>query len=86
MVADSGEAAVDDVEQGGGEPVVGSWGVLEAQLNLSFNAGCTPQQNVWCVLAELVPPIAVAHRQGVDDGDRPVGVRNVVSSTMVRSR
>ena len=52
------------------KPVLGTWGVLQGQLDLSFNARRTSQQQVRRTLAELMPPIAVAHGQGVGDGDR----------------
>ena len=65
-----GQSTVDGVEQGMDQPVLGAWDVLQAQLDFSFNARRTPQQKMRCILAELMAPVAVAHGQGVDDGDR----------------
>ena len=52
------------------QPVLGARDVLQGQLDFSFNARRTPQQKMRRTLAELMPPVAVAHGQGVGDGDR----------------
>ena len=52
------------------QPVLGARDVLQGQLDLSFDARRPPQQKMRRILAELMPPVAVAHGQGVGDGDR----------------
>ena len=83
---DRGHPAVDGIEEGMDQPVLGTRDVLQGQLDLAFDARRAAQQKMRRTLAELMPPVAVAHGQGVGDGDRAVGVRKVVSNTMVRSR
>ena len=52
------------------QPVLGARDVLQGQLDLSVNARRPAQQKMRRTLAELMAPVAVAHGQGVGDGDR----------------
>ena len=52
------------------QPVLGTRDVLQRHLDLSLDARRLPQEKMRRILAELMPPVAVAHGQGVGDGDR----------------
>ena len=52
-------------------PVCRTQHVLQRQIDLSVDAGRAPQENMRSVFAELVPPVAFTHGQGVSERDRP---------------
>jgi hypothetical protein len=64
------QATVDGVEQRVDETVLRAGDILEVQLDLSFDTGRLPQQEMGRLPAQLVPPIALAHSQGVEHRHR----------------
>ena len=62
--------SVDGFELGSQQPISGAQHVLQGQRNLTLDACRTPQQKMWRIVAELMPPVAFAHGQGVGDRDR----------------
>jgi hypothetical protein len=68
------------------QPVLGARDVLHRQLDFSFDARRTPQEQMRCALAELMPAVAVAMARASVTATVPVGARKVVSNTIVRGR
>ena len=52
------------------QPVLGAGDILHGQLDFSVHARRPPEQKMRRTLAEAMPPVGVAHGQGVGDGDR----------------
>ena len=59
---DRDHSTIDSVELGTSQAVLRTRHVLHMQVDLSLDARRTPQQKMRRILAELMPPVARAHR------------------------
>ena len=80
------DAAVDHVEEGVDQPVLGPGDVLDGQLDGAGDAGQLPEEGGRGVGPQLVPRSLRPTAKASTNVTVPVAVVNVVSSTRVRSR